>query len=252
MRELLHSFTAEPTATILEAIKKIDSNRKGFLVITDARNRAIGTITDGDIRRAFIRGKSVENGIDDVYNRDFQYLKSDNDIMMAAELFKSAAIKFLPIVDEAGVLVNIITKSQMQALLVLDIHADLNYNFLGLDESILNQDAYQRPWGFYKTLALSDDFQSKIISVRPQERLSLQSHNHREEHWIVAYGVGTVQIDDTVTEVHRGSSVHIPIGAKHRLTNTDPQKSLIVLEVQIGDYFGEDDIIRYEDTYGRA
>lgn len=252
MRELLHTYTVDPTVTILEAIKKIDSNKKGFLVVIDARDRAIGTITDGDIRRAFIRGKSVENGIDDVYNRDFKYLKPTDDIMAAAEYFKSAAIKFLPIVDQAGVLVNIITKSQMQALLVLDIHADLNYNFLGLDESILNQDAYQRPWGFYKTLALSDYFQSKVISVRPQERLSLQSHNHREEHWIVAHGVGTVQINDTVVEVCGGSAVYIPRGAKHRLTNTDPVESLVVVEVQIGDYFGEDDIIRYEDTYGRA
>ena len=252
MRESLHFFTVDPTVTVLEALKKIDSNTKGFLVVIDARGRAIGTITDGDIRRAFIRGKGVESGIDDVYNRNFTFLKSCDSIMTAAELFKNVSIKFLPIVDGAGVLINIITKSQMHALLLLDIHADLTYDFRGLDERIMEEDAYQRPWGFYKTTVLNDYFQSKVISVRPNEQLSLQSHDRRQEHWIVAHGVGTVQVDEGIIPVSRGSMVYIPRGAKHRLTNTDDQESLIVVEVQIGEYFGEDDIVRYEDTYGRA
>ncbi len=252
MRGSLQVYTVEPTATILEALKKIDSNKKGFVVVTDARGRAIGTITDGDIRRAFIRGKSVENGIDDVYIRDFKLLGPADSIMTAAEKFKDTAIKFLPIVDEAGVLVNVITKGQMHTLLLMDIHADLSYDFRELDGLSMEQDAFQRPWGFYKTTVLNDYFQSKVISVRPKEKLSLQSHDRREEHWIVAHGEGTVQIDEQIIPVKCGSAVFIPRGAKHRLTNTDEQESLIVVEVQIGDYFGEDDIVRYEDTYGRA
>lgn len=252
MIESLHYYSVEPTVSILEALKKIDSNKKGFLVVVDARNRAIGTITDGDIRRAFIRGKSVGSCIDDVYNRDFTLLKLTDSIMTAAELFKNASIKFLPIVNGCGELVNVITKNQMHTLLLMDIHADLNYDFRELDNQEVNQDAFQRPWGFYKTTVLNDYFQSKVISVFPKEKLSLQSHNRREEHWIVAHGVGTVQVDNTIIPVCRGSSVYIPIGAKHRLTNTDDQESLIIVEVQIGDYFGEDDIVRYEDTYGRA
>lgn len=252
MKESLRFYSVEPTVSILEALKKIDSNQKGFLVVVDARGRAIGTITDGDIRRAFIRGKSVESCIDDVYNRDFTSIRDTDDIMAAAALLKRASIKFLPIVNGSGELVNIITKPQMQTLLLMDIHADLNYDFRELDSQIINDDAFQRPWGFYKTTVLNDYFQSKVISVRPQEMLSLQSHNRREEHWIVAHGVGTVQVDDSVIPVCRGSSVYIPTGAKHRLINTDDQESLIIVEVQIGDYFGEDDIVRYEDTYGRA
>ncbi|MBQ9761959.1 MAG: CBS domain-containing protein [Oscillospiraceae bacterium] len=252
MKDSLRYYSVEPTVSILEALKKIDSNQKGFLVVVDARDRAIGTITDGDIRRAFIRGKSVGSCIDDVYNRDFTCIKDSDDIMTAAALLKKASIKFLPIVNSSGELVNIITKNQMHTLLLMDIHADLSYDFRELDNQAVNEDAFQRPWGFYKTMVLNDYFQSKVISVRPKEKLSLQSHNRREEHWIVAHGVGTVQVDEIITPVCSGTSVYIPKGAKHRLTNTDDQESLIVVEVQIGDYFGEDDIIRYEDTYGRA
>lgn len=170
----------------------------------------------------------------------------------AIDLFKNSAIKFLPVVNATGKLVNVITKNQLHAVLLQDIHADLAYDFATLDEGIVDYEIYQRPWGFYKTTVMNEYFQSKVISVNPKSQLSLQSHNHREEHWIVAHGNGTVQLDKTILNVACGSSIFIPKGCKHRLTNTDDKESLIITEVQIGDYFGEDDIIRYEDVYGRV
>ena len=252
MRDSLNIFTAKDGITVLDALKRIDENKNGFLVIVDGSMKAIGTLTDGDIRRAFIGGASVESGISDVYIRKFKSLNVSGGISQATEMFKSESIKFLPILDDDGILANIITKSQMHALLLQDIHADLNYDFMSLDAGIVDYEIFQRPWGFYKTTVMNDYFQSKVICVNPGGELSLQSHNHREEHWIVAHGRGTVQLDETIMDVHCGSSVFIPKGCKHRLTNTDEKESLIVTEVQIGDYFGEDDIIRYEDAYGRV
>lgn len=173
----------------------------------------------------------------------FKYLTLEDGIPGATELFKNESIKFLPVLDDKKKLVNVITKSQMHALLLQDIHAELDYDFLSLDEGIVDYEIFQRPWGFYKTMVMNDYFQSKVISVNPKSQLSLQSHNHREEHWIVAHGVGTVQLDQSVIEVKWGSSIFIPKGCKHRLTKTDDKESLIITEVQIGDYFGEDDII---------
>lgn len=117
---------------------------------------------------------------------------------------------------------------------------------------MVDYEIFQRPWGFYKTTVLNDYFQSKVISVKPGQQLSLQSHNHREEHWIVAHGKGTVQIEQSEIRIESGSSLFIPKGTKHRLTNTDSSENLIITEVQIGDYLGEDDIVRYEDNYGRV
>ena len=93
--------------------------------------------------------------------------------------------------------------------------------------------------------------QAKIICVYPKSQLSLQSHDHREEHWIVAHGEGQVQIGESYLDAKCGSVFFIPKGCKHRLTNTHESEYLILTELQIGDYFGEDDIHRYEDIYGR-
>lgn len=252
MKEELFKFTAQSSISILEALRKIDTNKNGFLVVTATDNSVLGILTDGDIRRAFISGSSIEDSIDWIYRKEFIYLKENEDVTAAIDLFKNEGIKFLPILDIEQKLVNIITKTQMHSLLLQDIHADLNYNFFELDESIIDYEIFSRPWGFYKTTVFNEYFQSKVISVNPKCKLSLQSHNHREEHWIVVHGEGTVQIGDSFIKVRCGSSLFIPKGCKHRLCNDDEKESLIITEVQIGDYLGEDDIIRYDDEYGRV
>lgn len=251
MKDFLLPFITKEEETILSALKIIDLNKKGFLVILDKEGRAIGTLTDGDIRRAFIAGKKITEKIDKVYTQKFKFVKINDELTSVIDLFKSESVKFLPILDSNGKLVNIITKKQMHSLLLQDIHADLNYDFFSLDENIVEYEIFQRPWGFYKTTVLNEYFQSKVISVKPGQRLSLQSHNHREEHWIIAHGNGQIQIDQSFIDVKCGNSLFIPKGAKHRIINTDKKENLIITEVQIGDYFGEDDIIRYEDDYGR-
>ena len=107
-----------------------------------------------------------------------------------------------------------------------------------------------RPWGWFESLALGDCFQVKRICVKPGAALSLQSHKHRSEHWIVVDGTAEVMIDDEVKLVTEGQSIYVPLGSKHRMTN--PGKlPMVLIEVQIGTYLGEDDIIRYEDVYDR-
>ncbi len=108
-----------------------------------------------------------------------------------------------------------------------------------------------RPWGWYESLVIGDRFQVKRIHVHPGAALSLQSHFHRSEHWIVVEGTARVTIDDTVKLVTENQSVYIPLGAVHRMEN--PGKvPMVLIEVQTGTYLGEDDIIRYEDVYSRG
>ncbi|MDY6857830.1 MAG: mannose-1-phosphate guanylyltransferase/mannose-6-phosphate isomerase [Pseudomonadota bacterium] len=107
-----------------------------------------------------------------------------------------------------------------------------------------------RPWGWFESLVVGDRFQVKRIVVHPGAALSLQSHVHRSEHWIVVEGTAKVTIDDEVTLVTENQSVYIPLGAIHRMEN--PGKvPMVLIEVQTGSYLGEDDIIRYEDVYAR-
>jgi mannose-1-phosphate guanylyltransferase/mannose-6-phosphate isomerase len=108
-----------------------------------------------------------------------------------------------------------------------------------------------RPWGWYESLVIGPRFQVKRIVVHPGAALSLQSHHHRAEHWIVVEGTAKVTVDETVKLVSENQSVYIPLGAVHRMEN--PGKVLLTLiEVQTGSYLGEDDIIRYEDVYARG
>lgn len=108
-----------------------------------------------------------------------------------------------------------------------------------------------RPWGWYESLIVGGRFQVKRIHVHPGAALSLQSHHHRSEHWIVVEGTARVTVDDEVKLMTENQSVYIPLGAVHRMEN--PGKvPMVLIEVQTGSYLGEDDIIRYEDIYARG
>lgn len=107
-----------------------------------------------------------------------------------------------------------------------------------------------RPWGSFEILATTNFFQVKKIFVKSEAALSLQSHQYRSEHWVVVEGTAKVTIDDKVTTICEGQSIYVPLGSTHRLQNTT-KLPVILIEIQIGSYLGEDDIIRYEDLYSR-
>jgi mannose-1-phosphate guanylyltransferase/mannose-6-phosphate isomerase len=119
----------------------------------------------------------------------------------------------------------------------------------GRNETALHREVF-RPWGSYDSLDYGDRFQVKRITVKPGAQLSLQMHHHRAEHWIVVQGTARVTRGEEAFLLGENESTYIPMGTTHRLEN--PGKvPLHLIEVQSGTYLGEDDIVRYEDTYGR-
>ena len=117
-------------------------------------------------------------------------------------------------------------------------------------EHILHR-TVQRPWGSYTVLEEHDGYKMKRITVHPGASLSLQRHQHRSEHWIVVAGTATVVRGDEELTVSKNESTYISIGVKHRLENRG-RILLQIIEVQVGDYLGEDDIERFDDNYGRS
>jgi mannose-1-phosphate guanylyltransferase/mannose-6-phosphate isomerase len=108
-----------------------------------------------------------------------------------------------------------------------------------------------RPWGWYQRIEIGPRFQVKRIQVKPGARLSLQQHMHRAEHWVVVHGTAEVTVNDRTWLMHENEAAYLPISSIHRLAN--PGKiPLEIIEVQVGSYTGEDDIIRIEDVYGRS
>lgn len=120
----------------------------------------------------------------------------------------------------------------------------------GRDEAVVQRRVY-RPWGWYESLSQGEGFQVKCLMVKPGGQLSLQSHCHRAEHWVVVSGTAKVTVADKTTLMGKNESTYIPQGAKHRLENPGKVPAFLI-EVQSGDYLGEDDIVRYEDAYHRT
>ena len=119
----------------------------------------------------------------------------------------------------------------------------------GRPEADLHTTVY-RPWGHYETLHASETCQVKRLFIRPGQMLSLQRHRQRSEHWVVTSGTARVTLDDREFDLPENQSVYVPMGSRHRLANRTADE-LVLIEVQTGSYFGEDDIERFEDIYGR-
>ena len=115
----------------------------------------------------------------------------------------------------------------------------------------MNLEDSMRPWGYYDILYDGDDCKVKRIVIKPGKRLSYQYHHKRDELWKIISGVGSVTLDGSNWSVCAGSDVNVLKGVKHRIENTSQDELLVFIEIQTGDYFGEDDIVRLEDDYGR-
>ncbi len=109
-----------------------------------------------------------------------------------------------------------------------------------------------RPWGSFTILDEGENYKVKRLEVLPGKRLSYQRHSHRSEHWLVVRGTAKVTLNGTEIIVGTGESLDIPVGSAHRIENSPGDEELVIIETQTGDYFGEDDIERLDDDFGRT
>jgi mannose-1-phosphate guanylyltransferase/mannose-6-phosphate isomerase len=184
-----------------------------------------------------------ENGnacVGDVIAKDSR----DTLVHSSGRLVSVVGVENLVVVETADA-VMVADRSRSQE--VKQIVAQLGKS--GRTEHTLHRKVH-RPWGWYDSIDAGPRFQVKRIMVKPGASLSLQMHHHRAEHWIVVTGTAEITNGDKVLMLSENQSTYIPLGQVHRLAN--PGKvPLEIIEVQSGSYLGEDDIVRYEDTYGR-
>jgi mannose-6-phosphate isomerase len=109
---------------------------------------------------------------------------------------------------------------------------------------------YQRPWGYYETILEETGYLVKRIVIHAGQRLSLQRHQHRQEHWVIVSGSGQVTLEHDTHPILAGEHISVPLGCKHRIAS-DPKQEIVMIEVQLGDELREDDIERFADDYGR-
>ncbi|MAR85341.1 MAG: mannose-1-phosphate guanylyltransferase/mannose-6-phosphate isomerase [Cytophagia bacterium] len=173
--------------------------------------------------------------------------KNSENCLLRSEsrLMVGIGLKNLTVVETSDA---ILIAGQQQSQEVKKIVEELKTK--GINEGHEHKKIY-RPWGDYLSVADGNGWQVKLITVKAGGELSLQMHHHRSEHWVVVKGTAKVEIDSKISILSTNQSTYIPLGAKHRLSN--PGKiPLLLIEIQSGSYLGEDDIVRFEDSYGRT
>tara|TARA_S200000501_G_C20782722_1_gene725778 strand:+ start:34 stop:849 length:816 start_codon:yes stop_codon:yes gene_type:complete len=231
-----NAFQKCPNISIDVAV--MENTSKGIVLPLDVGWNDIGSWksvwenSPKDINGNYSKGKVL---LKDSKN---SYFRSENRLIVGLGL------EDLLIIETSDAIL-IANKNQDQK--VKDIVAELKEK--NIPEGLIHKKVF-RPWGNYTSLVEGNRWQVKQITVKPGEKLSLQYHHHRAEHWVVVKGTAKVEIDGKKKILGENQSIYIPIGAKHRLYN--PGKiTLTLIEVQSGSYLGEDDIIRVEDAYGR-
>lgn len=174
------------------------------------------------------------------------FINSSNTFIQSEDrLVAAVGLNNLMIIDTPDALLVTNPDHSQDVRLVVSKLKELGHDSAKLHKTVI------RPWGTYTVLEEGAGFKMKRIEVRPGARLSLQMHHHRSEHWIVVSGKATVVNGEETITINANESTYIPAGHKHRLENKT-KNELILIEVQCGDYLGEDDIVRFEDNYGRA
>ncbi len=230
-------FSECPSIPIDVAV--MENTDKGLVIPLDAGWSDIGSWSslwdseDKDEDGNFIKGK--------VFNKDSSncLITSDNRLLVTLGLTNLVVIE-----TSDATLVASRKHTENLKMVVNKLSKE------GYKESVLHKKIY-RPWGSYTSLIEGDGWLVKKIEVNPKSKLSLQMHNHRAEHWIVVSGTADIEIDENNFILNKNQSTYIPSKTKHRLKN--PGKlPLILIEIQSGEYIGEDDIVRFKDEYGRS
>ena len=231
------AFAETPNIPIDIAV--MEKTKKGIVIPLDAGWSDIGSwksLWDSEKKDSLgnvIKGKVVNEDSNNCY------LNSQNRVLV------TMGLKDLIVVETSDAIL-VANKEYVSNIKSIVSKLELK----GFKEGTKHRKIY-RPWGNYTSLIEDKKWQVKIIEVKPSESLSLQMHNHRAEHWVVVKGIAKVQINEKVFTLIENQSTFIPVGSKHRLSNPG-NNNLILIEVQSGDYLGEDDIIRFEDYYGRS
>jgi mannose-1-phosphate guanylyltransferase/mannose-6-phosphate isomerase len=240
-------YISQNNDTFLEVLDVINSNNKRFTVICK-EEKVVGIVTDGDVRRSLLSGCGLNDKV--CFKDEFKFINHDDGFEIVSQKFREYNLDFILILKD-GVLFNILNKNQFHIMLLEDIKFRTDIDYTPFDRNLVHE-IFNRPWGFYKSVLLNTHAQAKILTIFPSSETSLQFHKHREEHWVVIKGYGDIMRHKEKRKISPGQYVHIPKECVHQIINTSIEENLILSEVQLGEYFGEDDIIRLDDKYGRV
>lgn len=243
--------------TLFAALERLHARPEKAVIIVDAAGRLAGILDEAGLRGALLTAGRLDATLRTLDLPQDPAVHVDTPFDEVVRITLAACAALVPVLDDRDRVINAFTREQLHHLLAGDLPWDprCDFTILAAGASLAagdRPDAVTRPWGFYRSLLTTAFTQAKILSVAPGQELSLQKHFRREEYWTVVRGQGIFRLDDDRYTVRRGFTVHIPREAVHWIRNTHSSEALILIEVQVGDYFGEDDIFRLSDRYHRA
>ena len=233
-----HTFSKTPSDSIDYAV--MEKTKKSAVVPMDPGWSDVGSwsalwdVAEKDQNQNAIHGDVIAHDTTDSY------------IYSHSKLVATLGLKDMVVVDTDDVIL-VASKDHLGG--IKQIVSDLTKQ--GRSQTQHHRKVF-RPWGWYDSIDIGDNFQVKRIGVKPGARLSVQMHHHRAEHWVVVSGVAQVLNGDNTFTLSENESTYIPIGVTHSLKNPSKDAFLEIIEIQTGSYLGEDDIVRFEDNYGRS
>jgi len=240
-----------PDATTDEMFEKVRSISIDYGIMEKSKNVVVVRLEDkwsdlGNFNAIYEESDKDDNG-NVIYECEDILINSKNNLLYSKcdKLVALIDVENMAVIDTPDALLVCPRESSQKVKQVADTLHNKN------DERAYLQQTVYRPWGSYTVMEKSDRHKIKNIIVEPKKKLSLQLHYHRSEHWIVVKGMATVQVNDEMFFLRQGESTFIRAGMRHRLVN-EGKLPLEIIEVQLGECVDEDDIVRYDDEYGRV
>ncbi len=240
-----------PDATIEEIFEKVRSISIDYGIMEKSKNVVVVRLEDkwsdlGNFNAIYEESDKDDNG-NVIYECEDILINSKNNLLYSKcdKLVALIDVENMAVIDTPDALLVCPRESSQKVKQVADTLHNKN------DERAYLQQTVYRPWGSYTVMEKSDRHKIKNIIVEPKKKLSLQLHYHRSEHWIVVKGMATVQVNEEIFFLRQGESTFIRAGMRHRLAN-EGKLPLEIIEVQLGECVDEDDIVRYDDEYGRV
>ncbi len=239
------------SVSLAHALAALDETPEGFRILVDSHGRLEGILDARRLHAALLELHDLNAPLARANIPFPSFLRTDSPVQDAVRTLMESDDTAVPVCDPDGRVINAVPREAFQQWLEEDLPWDPRMDFMALRREARPQDAVFRPWGFYRVLARNEFSQTKILALDPGQEISLQKHFLREEYWTVVRGEGVFRLGGEVFPVSRGFTARIPREALHWIRNTSTGDRLVIMEVQTGDAFREDDIVRIADRYQR-
>lgn len=231
------------SATIRDCLHSFEQKKIGVVFIVDHNEKFIGLISEGDVRRLLLGGLSLDMQIVQHLTREPSVLTPPFLLVNANVLFSKPGVTVIPLLNIENKVTGFITKADFLGSFINNTADKLLSGYRSPDSEL---EVVARKWGFYFSVYKSINCHAKVLHILPGKAISLQYHHRREEHWIIMNGVAKITIGSIERTASSGDYAFIPKQEIHKLENIGGE-TLLVHELQRGDYFGEDDIVRLGD-----